>query len=233
MSNENSQQSSSSGGSNPPDDSGTSITRGVVSSEESANWQRVFRKNIVATKADLRLIVAGAMSHTVAGNETQRLKQKNLHVRSSINLIRGGNRTRHVEGKYTCHIGTSYNLKADTRIEERVDGLTEIDMSKGQDVIIAGPYINTIAGGALKICAWADFLCWGGWLEVDGPRVEIAVAMIRSHWGYVHITGTRVSTILRLVDDYTTRNETWGTLKMDSTMAMNAFAPGGGQLLES
>ena len=50
-------------------------------------------------------------------------------------------------------------------------------------------------------------MAWGGWVEVDAIRCEIALLMVHSHIGYAHATVARLSLASRIVDDYINKTD--------------------------
>ena len=122
----------------------------------------LFHREGAVSVADLRVDVAGNVSRTVAEDETIRLETKTLHARGNYSIARAS-RTRQVDGDYERHVEEAETLMIGAAVDEQVNGGVDYTAQLDADHIIGGAYVNTIAGPYLRIAAWADFLCWGGW----------------------------------------------------------------------
>ena len=192
----------------------------------------LFRREGAVSVADLRVDVAGNVSRTIADDETIALETKTLHARGNFSVARAS-RTREVEGDYERHVEEAETLMIGAAVDEQVDGGVDYTAQLDADHIVGGAYVNTIAGPYLRIAAWADFLCWGGWLEADVARIEVAGVMIRSYMSLAHAAGARVTAANKLVDDFLNRTETFGTLVTAHGQILNLSSPGGGTTMEN
>ena len=192
----------------------------------------LFRREGAVSVADLRVDVAGNVSRTVAEDETITLETKTLHARGNYSIARAS-RTRQVDGDYERHVEEAETLMIGAAVDEQVNGGVDYTAQLDADNIVGGAYVNTIAGPYLRIAAWADFLCWGGWLEADLARIEVAGVMIRSYMSLAHAAGARVTAANKLVDDFVIRTETFGTFVTAAGQILHLASPGGGMTVES
>ena len=123
-----------------------------------------------------------------------------------------------IEEAYTNMIGAA--------VDEHVQGGVDYRMQRDHDIIMGGAYVNTIAGPFVRLCAFADFLCWGGWLELDVLRLEIAGIMIHAYMFYAHATGARITAACSMVDDFMIRTETFGVFLDGQSTAIHLGGPG-------
>ena len=213
-------------------------TASAGSGSSSFDASRIFRREMVVTDADLRVDVAGYVSRVVAEDMDVSLDKQEHHHRNNLTMTRAkrqmtvGGTTDHPTGTYDAHIDD-----ADMRIvgQEVVDNVVGDMVIKAQvesETLMAGAYVNTIRGAYLRICAWADFLCWGGWAEVDIARVEIAGAMIRAYWGYVHACIAKISRHSVFVDDFENRSEFYLALNDSHLTTLDIGSPGSGTDME-
>lgn len=192
----------------------------------------LFRREGAVSVADLRVDVAGNISRTVADDETISLETKTLHARGDFSIARAS-RAREVQGDYERHVEEAETLMIGAAVEERVDGGVDYNAQVDADHIVGGAYVNTIAGPYLRIAAWADFLCWGGWLEADVARIEVAGVMIRSYMTLAHAAGARILAANKLVDDFLTRTETFALYSETTAQMLCLSSPGGGMDMET
>ena len=192
----------------------------------------LFRREGAVSVADLRVDVAGNVSRTVVDDETVALDTKTLHARGNF-TVASASRTRQVDGNYERHVEEAETLMIGAAVDERVNGGVDYTAQVDADNIVGGAYVNTIAGPYLRVAAWADFLCWGGWLEADVARIEVAGVMIRSYMSMAHAAGARVTAANKLVDDFLTRTETFGTFVTTAGQICHLASPGGGTVLET
>ena len=54
-------------------------------------------------------------------------------------------------------------------------------------------------------------MAWGGWVEADAIRCEIALLMIHSYIGYAHASVARLTLASRMVDDFVNKFEMFGS----------------------
>ena len=186
----------------------------------------------LVSNAALRVDVAGKLVRLVGEDESVTLKDRTVHARGDYEITRG-RRHRRIDGTYERRVDDGDLYRIEHVIEERVDGAVDVHASIENEIIMGGAYVNTIAGAFLRVTAWADFLVWGGWVEADLARIEIAGLMIRSHKTYGHVAGARLVCATSIVDDFTTRTESFGTLHDTALTRMDLGSPGGGITLES
>ena len=194
--------------------------------------ERLLRAEGLVSNAALRVDVAGTVSRLIGDDESVALNSRTVHARGDYEISRG-RRRRRVDGTYERSVDDADLYMIGSVIEERVDGAVDVRASVESEIIMGGAYVNTIAGAYLRVTAWADFLAWGGWVEADLARVEIAGLMIRSHKAYGHVTGARLILASSIVDDFTTRTESFGALNDNALTRFDLGSPGGGITLES
>lgn len=192
---------------------------------------KLFRREGIVSDVDVRVDLAKTVSRVILDDETVDLDSRSTHVRGSLAVSRGELDQR-VAGNY------SSTLNADTRmipgtVKEVVNGGVEVRAQLESETLMAGAYVNTLTGPHLRLCGWADYLAWGGWVEADLVRCEIAGAMIRAYWLYAHAVGARLLRAMILVDDFEKRIETFGVLVDMDLVHMDIRSPGGGDLLEA
>ena len=194
--------------------------------------RRIFRDEAIVAEADLRVDVARAISRLVIRDDETTLDEKTLRTRGNFQVARGG-RDRVVVGNYDRHVGGDEVVKVGAVVEEYVNGGVDFKAALEAESIVGGAYVNTIAGVYLRMAGWVDYLVWGGWAEADVTRVEISGLMLRSYMAYAHATGIRATICSRLVDDFMTRTETFGTLTETYSSKIYVGAPPGGVIMES
>ena len=194
--------------------------------------ERLFRREVLVSEADLRIDAAARMDRGVVGDDDTRLREERVHVRGDA-TEEHGDLDRHVAGKYERSVeGTDLFLVGD-RYEERLEGGVDYHASLETQAIVGGGYAGVVAGPCLRLSGWVDYLGWGGWAEADAARVEIAGLMIRSHLAYAHLSGARIVRASTLVDDFATRIETFGAGVETYGTAIHTGAPGSGVTLET
>ena len=194
--------------------------------------ERLFRREVLVSEADLRIDAAARMDRGVAGDDDTRLREERIHVRGDA-TEHYGELDRHVAGKYERSVGGTDLFLVGERYEERYEGGVDYHASLESQAIVGGGYAGVVAGPCLRLSGWVDYLGWGGWAESDAARVEIAGLMIRSHLAYCHLSGARVVRASTLVDDFATRIETFGTGAETYGTVIHAGAPGSGVTLET
>ena len=192
----------------------------------SEDYSHLFRSEGLVSDVDLRVDVADNFMRYVAGNENIEVDVDRLEADAAIVIVRGA-RTRHVES-YKRLTGHEEMVTVGERIEETVHGGVHQKALFAAEAIVGGAYTNTIAGPYLRLAGWVDFLAWGGWAEIDTIRAELSLLMIRSHVGYAHAAGVRVTMASRLIDDFQTRTENWLLSSDTTTTHTDAGGPGGG-----
>lgn len=204
----------------------TDTTDDVDAADSGEDYSHLFRNEGFVSDVDLRVDVADNYLRYVAGDDDIEIDVDETEVDATVTVVRGA-RTRHV-GSYKKKVGGEEMLAVGESVEETVHGGVHVMARFASEAMVGGAYTNIVAGPYLRIAAWVDFLVWGGWAEVDVVRAELSALMIRSHVGYAHAAGVRVTLASRLVDDFQSRTETFGMLA-DSTAVHNiAGAPGGG-----
>ena len=203
-----------------------------MSSDNADDWDfsRLFRDEALVSQADLRVEVADEMSRLVNGDESVSLDRKEVHARGHMMVTRGS-RDRHVEGKYYRWMNTNKGKRSETfaiqsHLEERVEGGVWLLAELESEVIMGGAYVNTIAGPFLRAAGWADFLAWGGWMEVDLARVEISQAMIRTSMFIAQLCAARLTMANVLVNDFSQRVEMFGVLNDATVSNVHVGMPG-------
>lgn len=202
-------------------------------SQEAVNPDRIFRRECLISDADLRVEIAREIIRTVAGDEVVELNEKSVESQGEVTLNRLG-RTRTVIGNYernSHHHAEQFKIGA--TVTEKVYGGVELHAAAESEAIMAGSYVNNIAGPWLRLCAWSDFLCWGGWVEADISRVELSLVMIRAYMAVAHAVGARVNLHRVYIDDISNRVEQFGVFTDMTTTVIDVGAPGAGQTLEA
>ena len=202
----------------PPDDS--------EGGSESQDYSHLFRSEGLVSDVDLRVDVAKSYSRHVVGNEEISLKSSVQGANSNMTFMRGSrDRT---AGSFEHITGDEVIMNVGDAVRETVNGGVHLMAAMAAEALIGGAYVNTIAGPYLRLAAWTDFLVWGGWAEADMIRCELSALMIRSHVGYAHAAGVRVTLAARLVDDFQVRTENFATFYESGMTYQDAGAPGGG-----
>lgn len=195
-------------------------------------FERLFRNEGLVSKADLRVDVAKTIARIVVEDATVDLDEASLHARGNLRLSRAS-RVREVTGNYVSRVEHSHTNMIGMAVEERVEGGVDYRMQRDHDFILGGAYFNTIAGPFVRLCAWADFLAWGGWLEVDTIRIDIAGLMIHSYMFLAYATLARVTVTPTLVDDFTMRMENFGMFIENYSGVTHLGGPGSGGTMEA
>ena len=200
--------------------------------EDDSKTARLFRREGLVSEVDLRVDTVKTMSRTILGDEKVTLDDLTQSVRGDFILTRGS-RDWHVVGTFDrTTVGAEMNLIG-AAVTEDVEGGVEINAATETQDIVGGAYAGTIVGPYLRISAWADFLVWGGWAEIDLARCEIAALAIRSNMFYAHMAGARITLASRLVDDFTARIENFGVVSDSQVSMMNIGGPGGTMTMEA
>lgn len=198
---------------------------------EEVDVSRLFRQEVIESKIDLRVDVANKAFRSVAGDESVSVARRKVHARGPYHIARGSRR-RQIAGDHDDHVGHSDMYMIGNSIEERVEGGVELKSAVESETIMAGAYVNTIAGAFMRLTAWADFLAWGAWAEADAVRTEIAGAMIRAHMVYAHACGVRILMANQMFDSYVNRSEI-GNWIDNFTTRVETGGPGGRTIMES
>ena len=189
----------------------------------------LFRNEVFFSDADLRTDVASRLERTIQGTETIEVDQYEMCVRGDMLDIRG-ERERIVD-EYHRSTDNDEQVLAQDQLSETVEAGYEIRAALSAESMIGGAYAHTVVGPCLRLAGWCDFMAWGGWLEADIVRAEIASLMIRSHVGYAHAAGVRLTMASKLIDDLSTRTEQFGIFSDSGTNYTLTSAPGGGVVI--
>lgn len=199
--------------------------------EEKFDFEKIFRSESFVTESDLRVETARTMRRTVIGNETIEVDYHKLHSKGDLTAMRG-QRERTV-GRFVRSVDNEDTYAVEESWTETVGGGVNVQIAFASDVMVGGAYVQVLAGPVMRMAAWIDYLAWGGWAEIDVIRVEMALAMIRSHAGYAHAAGVRATIASRLIDDFQNRNEIFGVFSESGATYSMAGAPGGGVVMEA
>ena len=206
---------------------------GTTRSRSGQGGGDLFRREGLVSEVDLRVDVAQDLSRTILGDEDIQLGgQRAVRSRGDYTLERQ-RRQRAVGESYERTVGHSELVMASASITERVDGGVDFLAALEAEAIVGGAYLNTIAGVSVRVCAWSDFMAWGGWLEADLVRLELAAASIRAHMVYAHAALARVTLAKKLIDDWVLRTETFSCLVDNTATKMQLSAPGSGVTMEN
>ena len=215
---------------NEHQESASKLQEGIQSQVDPA---RLFRREATVSDNEHRIEVANAVTRHVAGDEEVELESKFLNVRGEMSFVYGS-RDITVEGDYRRYTEDSdIFVLSDGDVKETVRGGVEQDMHLEAEFIVGGGFSGVYLGAYERICAWADFLCWGGWMEVDVTRTEIASMAIRSMMFYSHVAGIRVTMAYNLLDDFTIRNENFGVFVDNHGSAIHLGGSHGDFFVES
>ena len=193
---------------------------------------RIFRREALASDADLRIDLAERVDRSVAGDEFAELEHVRVHVRGDSNEVHA-ERDRHVAGKYERSVDKNDTFAVGEHYEERYEGGVDLRARTESQVIVGGAYSGVVAAPCLRISGWVDYLGWGGWSEADAARVEIAGVMARSLLAHCHFSGARVVRATSLIDDFATRIENFSAGAETYGTAIHIGAPGSGVTLET
>ena len=204
-----------------------------MSEVNGTDGSRLFRSETFVSKVDLRVDLANHIQRYVSDDEQIHLREKSVLSRGDL-AEQFGSREQKVEGNYKRHVhGDDMIALQQGLISEEVRGGVEINASLESEAIIGGAYAGVFAGPFLRISAWADFLCWGGWVEADATRTEIASLMIRAMTFYAHTAGARVTCAYNLMDDFVLRLENFGVFTDNHITVMHVGSPGSGLEMET
>ena len=196
------------------------------SNEDSAVITRWFRNESFVTDLDRRYDTASRYERIVLGDDRVQLNELRTHIRGKITQ-QYGERSRSVrrfkrttDNQETLLVGSSY--------EETAHGPVTLTAKYSAEAIVGGAYINTISHAYLRIAGWIDCMAWGGWVEADAIRCEIALLMIHSYIGYAHATLARLTLASRMVDDCVNKNEMFAVLDDSGVNRISIGGPGSG-----
>lgn len=201
--------------------------------EEQIDPSRIFRNEVMMSDADLRIEVAKEINRTISGDEVINLEEKTIRSQSMGEITRAG-RKRVVGGTYTKKVQYQETMMIGQSIKEEVNGGVLLNAQQESQAIVGGLYTGTFVGPYVRICAMGDFLCWGGYVEADLSRIEIAGAQIRAYTFFACAVGARISKHSRYIDDTClNRVETIGALTDTTTQVSSIGTPGAGQDMET
>lgn len=195
---------------------------------QAAAFGDLFRSEAAISQMDLRLEVADRIERYVHEDEDIELTEKLVHAWDDLSFV-CGSRTRTVEGNYERITDTTdiFLLDHDSFNEEVKNGVSVLATLESE-IIMGGGYLGTFLGPFLKVCAWSDFLAWGGWAEADATRVETGNVMIRSLWNMAHVAGVRCLAAYNYMDDFVMRVENIGTMLDSQANITHIGTPGSG-----
>ena len=194
--------------------------------------ERLFRREVLVSDADLRIDLAERMDRFVAGDDSTELERARVHVRGDSDEV-CGERERHVTGKFERSVDRMDVFDVGEHYEERFEGGVDLHASVESQSIVGGAYTGVVAAPCLRISGWVDYLGWGAWSEADAARVEIAGVMVRSQLAHCHMAGARVVLATSLIDDFATRIENFSAGADTYGTAIHIGAPGSGVTLET
>ena len=198
------------------------------------NLNHLFRGETAVTNIDLRLDVAARMVRQVESEDIE-VNERNVNVWGGI---QGGiqqtraSRSIVVEGDYDRIIHNNEMLAMGDHIKEVVHGPASEHFKVESEAIMAGGYASLNTLPCKKLMAVADQLCWGGWVEADGVRVEITGVAFRSYIGRQHSTGARVVRGVTYIDDFMSRTEQFSNLNDHQANVVHAGTPASGMHVE-
>ena len=198
---------------------------------QSRDFSHLFRSEGLVSDVDLRLEVARNYSKFVVGDEDISV-DASIHGVNSAALVMRGSRDRSA-GTYKQITDGEVMMDVGEEVRETVHGGVHVKAAFSAESIVGGAYANIITAAYLRVAAWTDFLAWGGWAEVDAIRCELSLLMIRSHVGYAHAAGIRVTAAARLIDDFQLRDEKFALYCPTAVNYVDTGAPGGGIYVEA
>ena len=199
--------------------------------DASEDVSHLFRSEALFSDADLRTDVASRLERSILGTETLEVDVYEMHVRGDMTYVRG--ERERIAGVYHRTTDGDEQVLAQERVDETVEGGYRILAALSAESMIGGMYTHTVVGPHLRMAAWCDFMAWGGWLEADIIRAEIASLMVRSHVAYAHAAGVRLTMASKLIDDLSIRTEQFGIFTDSGLSYTVASAPGGGVVISS
>ena len=214
---------------NPSSDSTTQPARELEAAIK--NFSKYFRTETLVTETELRVDVANSLHRTVLGDETVDTVTYETHLRGDFTEM-AGERDRTADS-YERSTDNSESVVIDRSYTETVDGRMTVKAALSAESLVGGTYTHTVTGAYLRLAAWCDQMAWGGWLEADLVRSEIAGMMIRSHVAYAHAAVARMSCASRIVDDFSYRQEHFDLFVPCHTVHNSVGVPGGGVIVET
>ena len=197
-----------------------------ASSEDSGIVERIFRNESFVTDLDRRYDTASRYERIVLGDDRMQLDELRTHIRGKVTQ-QFGERSRTVR-RFKRTTDNQETFLVGNRYEETAHGRVTLTAKYSAEAIVGGAYINTITHAYLRIAGWIDCMAWGGWVEADAIRCEIALLMIHSYIGYAHAAVARLTLASRMVDDFVNKNEFFGVLDDSGVNRISIGGPGSG-----
>jgi len=192
----------------------------------------LFRAETAVTNLDLRVDVADRMVR-MSESEDIEVDRYNILDFGNLTCIRAG-REIVVDGDYDRDIYMSEMRTMDNgHIKEEVRGPATEHFQVESEAIMAGGYTSLNMGACVRTLGMSDHLCWGGWVEADGARTDIAKVAFRVYFGLQYVAGTRVVRGRTYIDDFKLRNERFGTLSDQQANVTHTGSPGSGTTMET
>ena len=174
--------------------------------------QNGFLSDVLISDGDIKVEVAKAVQRRVHGDHYIKLNgDSTSFFFYDLQKVRDW-RYRVVHGDYKRISVKSDMLLVKRKYKEVVVGGVQQHASVEGESIIGGTYTCNQIGLFLRMTAFADFMAWGIWAEVDAVRVEMCMVGIRSYMGYAHAAIVKQVVALHLFDDWVARTEHYGTL---------------------
>lgn len=191
-------------------------------------FESVFRAETAITSIDLRLDVGEKIVRSGESESVVLDGERSTHVYGDLSCMRG-KRTTRVAGNYDRHTGrTEMIVLSGGQVSEEVRGNVDIRASFEYETIMGGSYLSTNVGPFMRLLAVSDLLAWGGWVDADMSRVEVAKFCMKCYFAYAHRTLSREVLSYHYLDDFMVRTETFGTLQDNTTLYVDAGEPGSG-----
>ena len=194
--------------------------------EESAVVKRIFRNESFVTDLDRRYDTASRYERIVLGDDRIALDEMRTHIRGKV-VQQYGERSRSVR-RFKRTTDNQETFLVGNRYEETAHGPVTLTAKYSAEAIVGGAYINTITHAYLRVAGWIDCMAWGGWVEADAIRCEIALLMIHSYIGYAHATLARLTLASRMVDDFVNKYEAFGVRDDSGVNRIELGGPGSG-----
>ena len=201
-------------------------SRDIPPNQDSAVVERILRNESFVTDLDRRYDTASRYERIVLGDDRIALDEMRTHIRGKVTQ-QYGERTRAVR-RFKRTTDNQETILVGNRYEETVHGRVTLTAKYSAEAIVGGTHVNTITHAYLRIAGWIDCMAWGGWVEADAMRCEIALLMIHSYVGYAHATLARLVLASRMVDDYVNKNEFFGVLDDSGVNKVSIGGPGSG-----
>lgn len=195
--------------------------------------QRLFRGEKAVSSLDLRVDVADDFARAT-GSDDIVVDERLVDVYGDLTCVRGD---------YELVVHGDYERDTDNQeimvltngaVNEEVLGDYQAWFAFESEAIMGGGYTSFNAGLFVRTVGIVDHLCWGGWVEAEGARVDITGhSAFRMYFGYAHTVGARLVRVGRAyVDDFLTRNEHFGSLQDLQTSVTHTGSPGSGTVTE-